>query len=89
MEPTHRMVFIPADSMVNDRMVIEFADLFGFIDIKKLRRKLRLYTMTFVMKEIENLPEDTPEFLEELNIFFDFLDIMEDELDKQKNKCMK
>ena len=89
MEPTHRMVFIPADSMVTDRMMIEFAELPSFIDLKKLRRKLRLYTMTYLMKEVENLPEDTPEFLEELNIFFDFLDIMEDELDKQKNQCTK
>lgn len=41
------------------------------------------------MKEIENLLEDTLEFFEELNIFFDFLDIMEDELEKENAQSKK
>jgi hypothetical protein len=65
-------------------MMVEFAELLGFVDLKKLRRKLRLITLNFIATESENLTDDLPEFLQELNIFFDFLDVIEDELEKQK-----
>ncbi|MGB5927185.1 MAG: hypothetical protein WBH03_03370 [Cyclobacteriaceae bacterium] len=84
MEESHKMVFIPSNSVASEKMMVEFAELLGFVDFKKLRRKLRLITLNFIATESENLTDDLPEFLQELNIFFDFLDVIEDELEKQK-----
>lgn len=86
MTESHKVVFIPSDSIVSEKMVHEFVELLGFIDIKKLRRKLRLLTLHFIASESEYLTDDLPTFLEEFNIFFNFLDTMEDELDNDNAK---
>jgi hypothetical protein len=83
MEESHKMVFVPSHSIASEKMINEFSELLGFIDVKKLRRKLRLLTLSFIANESENLTDDLPDFLQEINIFFDFLDIMEDELAKE------
>ena len=84
MEESHKVVFVPSNSLVNERMIAEFNELLGFIDIRKLRRKLRTLTLNFVANESEHLSDNLHEFLYELNILFDFLDAVEDELIKGK-----
>jgi len=83
MEESNKVVFIPSNSLVNERMIAEFSELLGFIDIRKLRRKLRTLTLNFVANESEYLSDNLHEFLHELNILFDFLDAVEDELQKE------
>lgn len=83
MEESHKVVFIPSNSQVNERMIAEFNELLGLIDVCKLRRKLRTLTLNFVANESENLSDNLHEFLYELNILFDFLDAVEDELQKE------
>lgn len=78
------MVFIPSHSLANEKMINEFSELLGFIEVKSLRRKLRQLTLSFISNESENLTDDLPNFLQEINIFFDFLDVLEDELEREK-----
>ena len=84
MEESHKMVFVPSHSLANEKMINEFSELLGFIEVKSLRRKLRQLTLSFISNESENLTDDLSDFLQEINIFFDFLDVIEDELDREK-----
>ncbi|MEP0413346.1 hypothetical protein [Reichenbachiella sp.] len=65
-------------------MLKEFVELIDYLDIQIFRRKMRTLVFHFISAEPGNLTGEFQKFAEQLPIFFDFLDLVEDELSKKK-----
>ncbi len=76
---------VPGSARATEKIVNEFVELIDFIDVRRLRKNLRLLTLHFISSERDDITEDFREFLEELPVFFDFLDFVEEELLKQES----
>ena len=60
-------------------------DLSGAIDISKLNRNLRNLLLQHFINEKEDLNPNLSDLAEDMQYFFNFLDILEDEMEILKN----
>ncbi len=69
-------------SYLTQNMVSELSEILECVDIKIFRRYLRSLTLYYLNSERDNVNEDFRNFLEHLPTIFDFLDLVEDKLEK-------
>lgn len=75
---------VPSKSNITEEMVLEFVEVVDGIDIRTFRRNLRMLTFYFLNKEHQELSAEFQVFMQQLPAFFDFLDVVEGALPRNK-----
>ena len=75
---------VPGKCNLNEEMVLEFVEVVDGIDIRTFRRNLRNLTFYFLNKEHQELSAEFQVFMQQLPAFFDFLDVVEGALPRDK-----
>ena len=82
MPDPYKSIKVLQSSLVTEEMVCEFSEWVERVDIKVFSRSLRTLAFYHLNAERDQVTEDFRLFLDQLPAVFDFLDVVEDELEK-------
>ncbi len=71
----------PKSIKLTEKSISAFGDFVGLVTIHKFKRQIRSLLLYYLSEEFEELPPDYGRFIEDMKFLFDFLDVVEDEME--------
>ena len=69
---------------LSEKSISALDDFVGLVTIPKFKRQLRSLLLYYLSEEHEELPPNYGHFIEDMKFMFDFLDVVEDELNTKE-----